>query len=154
MVACPTVLAPTSDAGHRPAHAAHHRPCPLRPHRCGLTPLFNSPPTAYLELQVMKRHSKGMGKGAQGYSKPVNFVCERETKWATPAQTDEELQTEHKEDRCRDEEALFRNRARRYELRERSWILALERTIARQCATAEAKARDRVEIARVARHVG
>ncbi|KAJ7186687.1 hypothetical protein C8R46DRAFT_1057724 [Mycena filopes] len=86
----------------------------------------------------------GMGKGAQGYNKPVDFVRERESK--RPTQTDEELEAERKEGRRRDEEVSFRDRERRYEPRERARILALERAIARQRSTVEAEARDRIDM--------
>ncbi|KAJ6469016.1 hypothetical protein C8R47DRAFT_989787 [Mycena vitilis] len=87
---------------------------------------------------------QGMGKGAQGYNKPVDFVREREPKRQT--QTDEELEAERKEGRRRDEEVSFRDRERRYEPRERARILALERAIARQRSTAENEARDRIDM--------
>ncbi|KAJ7019654.1 hypothetical protein C8F04DRAFT_1147091 [Mycena alexandri] len=86
----------------------------------------------------------GMGKGAQGYNKPVDFVRERESK--RPTQTDEELEAERKEGRRRDEEVSFRDRERRYEPRERARILALERAIARQRSTADAEARERIDM--------
>ncbi|KAJ6544082.1 hypothetical protein B0H19DRAFT_1212448 [Mycena capillaripes] len=88
---------------------------------------------------------QGMGKGAQGYNKPVDFVREqREPK--RPTQTDEELEAERKEGRRRDEEVSFRDRERRYEPRERARIQALERAIARQRTTAENEARDRIDM--------
>ncbi|KAJ7831432.1 hypothetical protein B0H13DRAFT_2371454 [Mycena leptocephala] len=89
---------------------------------------------------------QGMGKGAQGYNKPVDFVREREREPKRQTQTDEELEAERKEGRRRDEEVSFRDRERRYEPRERARILALERAIARQRATAEAEARERIDI--------
>ncbi|KAJ7749561.1 hypothetical protein DFH07DRAFT_828886 [Mycena maculata] len=97
------------------------------------------------EDQQQQPRDQGFGKGAQGYNKPVDFVRERETRKA-PTQTDEELEAERKEGRRRDEEVSFRDRERRYEPRERTRILALERAIARQRATAEAEARDRVDM--------
>ncbi|KAK7008158.1 hypothetical protein R3P38DRAFT_2552759 [Favolaschia claudopus] len=91
---------------------------------------------------------QGMGKGAQGYDKPVDFVRERERDrdLRRPTQTDEELEAERKEGRRRDEEVSFRDRERRYEPRERARISALERTIARQRQAAENEARDRVDL--------
>ena len=60
--------------------------------------------------------TKGFGKGAQGYSKPVGFVKEG---GASPsvydrsntgkAKTDEELEAERKEARRRDEENSYRD---------------------------------------------
>ncbi|KAJ7761189.1 hypothetical protein DFH07DRAFT_918376 [Mycena maculata] len=95
--------------------------------------------------QQQQPRDQGFGKGAQGYNKPVDFVRERETRKA-PTQTDEELEADRKEGRRRDEEVSFRDRERRYEPRERARILALERAIARQRATAEAEARDRIDM--------
>ncbi|KAJ7511603.1 hypothetical protein B0H11DRAFT_2151996 [Mycena galericulata] len=95
------------------------------------------------QQQQQAPRDQGMGKGAQGYNKPVDFV--REVRKG-PTQTDEELEAERKEGRRRDEEVSFRDRERRYEPRERARILALERAIARQRATAEAEARDRVDV--------
>ncbi|KAJ7508259.1 hypothetical protein B0H11DRAFT_21373 [Mycena galericulata] len=95
------------------------------------------------QQQQQAPRDQGMGKGAQGYNKPVDFV--REVRKG-PMQTDEELEAERKEGRRRDEEVSFRDRERRYEPRERARILALERAIARQRATAEAEARDRVDV--------
>ncbi|KAF7367539.1 hypothetical protein MSAN_00817000 [Mycena sanguinolenta] len=91
---------------------------------------------------------QGVGKGAQGYNKPVDFVRERERDrdQKRPTQTDEELEAERKESRRRDEEMSFRDRERRYEPRERARILALERAIARQRQTADSEARERVEM--------
>ncbi|KAJ7644425.1 hypothetical protein FB45DRAFT_897887 [Roridomyces roridus] len=98
------------------------------------------------QQQPAAPRDQGMGKGAQGYSKPVEFVKEREQPRKAPTQTDEELEAERKEGRRRDEEVSFRDRERRYEPRERTRIMALERAIARQRATAEGEARDRVEM--------
>ncbi|KAJ7178702.1 hypothetical protein C8R43DRAFT_974142 [Mycena crocata] len=103
--------------------------------------------------QAPREREQGMGKGAQGYNKPVDFVRggererEREQpKRALQTQTDEELEAERKEGRRRDEEVSFRDRERRYEPRERARILALERAIARQRSQAEAEARDRIDM--------
>ncbi|KAJ7139400.1 hypothetical protein C8R44DRAFT_605082 [Mycena epipterygia] len=100
------------------------------------------------EEQQQPSQDQGMGKGAQGYNKPVDFVREqREPKRPhAQTQTDEELEAERKEGRRRDEEVSFRDRERRYEPRERARILALERAIARQRATADAEARDRIDM--------
>lgn len=97
-----------------------------------------------------------MGKGPQGYDKPVGFVKAGETSPGSgpddrqlsgkSTKTDEELEAERKEARKRDEEASFRDRERRYEPRERARIQALERTIARERAIREAEERDRVEV--------
>ncbi|KAJ7356517.1 hypothetical protein DFH08DRAFT_953861 [Mycena albidolilacea] len=91
---------------------------------------------------------QGMGKGAQGYNKPVDFVREREggREPKRQTQTDEELEAERKEGRRRDEEVSFRDRERRYEPRERTRILTLERAIARQRQAAESEARERVDL--------
>ena len=114
---------------------------------------------------------KGFGKGAQGYSKPVGFVKAddvnagkdplREDK--TVAKTDEELESERKEQRSQEEELSFKDvsgllpfipcsvthrlqRERRYEPRERTRIQALERAIVRERVQKETEERDRVEI--------
>ncbi|KAI0754494.1 hypothetical protein C8Q80DRAFT_1094588 [Daedaleopsis nitida] len=98
--------------------------------------------------------SKGFGKGAQGYSKPVGFVkaeegsrtpMERQSS-ARPGKTDEELEQERREARRRDEENSYRDRERRYEPRERARISALERAIGRERAMKEAEDRDRIEM--------
>ncbi|KAJ7804678.1 hypothetical protein B0H14DRAFT_3091758 [Mycena olivaceomarginata] len=91
---------------------------------------------------------QGMGKGAQGYNKPVDFVREREggREPKRQTQTDEELEAERKEGRRRDEEVSFRDRERRYEPRERTRILTLERAIARQRQAAESEGRERVDL--------
>ncbi|OCH87336.1 hypothetical protein OBBRIDRAFT_796313 [Obba rivulosa] len=95
--------------------------------------------------------SKGFGKGAQGYSKPVGFVKAGsdspapEQKAGRPY-TDEELEQQRKEARRKDEEASFRDRERRYEPRERARIQALERAIARERAIKDAEERDRLEM--------
>ncbi|KAF7289472.1 hypothetical protein HMN09_01341200 [Mycena chlorophos] len=95
------------------------------------------------QQQNVPTREQGMGKGAQGYNKPMEFV--RETaKRAAP--TDEELEEERREGRRRDEEASFRDRERRYEPRERARINALERAIARQRSMADAEAREKVEM--------
>lgn len=61
--------------------------------------------------------SKGFGKGAQGYSKPVGFVkaeegnrtpSERQSS-ARPGKTDEELEQERREARRRDEENSYKD---------------------------------------------
>ncbi|KAJ7244034.1 hypothetical protein C8J57DRAFT_1434494 [Mycena rebaudengoi] len=103
------------------------------------------------EPQQGQGQGQGMGKGAQGYGKPVDFVREREQnrepkRAQVQTQTDEELEADRKEGRRRDEEVSFRDRERRYEPRERARISALERAIARQRATAEAEARERVDM--------
>ncbi|KAF8150394.1 hypothetical protein K438DRAFT_1943683 [Mycena galopus ATCC 62051] len=85
------------------------------------------------EQQREAPREQGMGKGAQGYNKPVDF-------------TDEELEADRKENRRRDEEVSFRDRERRYKPRERTRIIALERAIARQRQTAESEACERVEL--------
>lgn len=100
--------------------------------------------------------SKGFGKGAQGYSKPVGFVRAEEdgrsptpgsrSESVRPGKTDEELEAERKEARRRDEENSYKDRERRYEPRERTRISALERAILRERATKEAEDRDRVEM--------
>ncbi|KAI0718153.1 hypothetical protein C8T65DRAFT_639167 [Cerioporus squamosus] len=99
--------------------------------------------------------SRGFGKGAQGYSKPVGFVkaeegsrtpgSERQSS-VRPGKTDEELEQERREARRRDEENSYRDRERRYEPRERARIQALERAIARERAMKEAEERDRIEM--------
>ncbi|KAF8150367.1 hypothetical protein K438DRAFT_1910390 [Mycena galopus ATCC 62051] len=101
-----------------------------------------------LQAQIPQPGSGGMGKGAQGYNKPVDFVRERERDQEPKrrTQTDEELEADRKENRRRDEEVSFRDRERRYEPRERARIIALERAIARQRQTAESEARERVEL--------
>ncbi|KAJ7065251.1 hypothetical protein C8F01DRAFT_1124907 [Mycena amicta] len=103
-------------------------------------------PSQQQQQQIAPPREQGMGRGAQGYNKPVDFVREQTTttKRATP--TDEELEADRKEGRRRDEEASFRDRERRYEPRERARINALERAITRQRNIAEAEARDRVEM--------
>ncbi|KAJ6600952.1 hypothetical protein DFH09DRAFT_1126322 [Mycena vulgaris] len=98
------------------------------------------------QSQQVPPRDQGMGKGAQGYNKPVDFVREQREPKRVQTQTDEELEAERKEGRRRDEEVSFRDRERRYEPRERARILALERAIARQRATAEAEARDRIDM--------
>ncbi|KZT12192.1 uncharacterized protein LAESUDRAFT_641758 [Laetiporus sulphureus 93-53] len=99
--------------------------------------------------------TQGYGKGAQGYNKPVGFV-KAESEMGSPGpesrgssrigKTDEELETERREARRKDEENSFRDRERRYEPRERARIQALERAILRDRATKEAEERDRVEM--------
>ncbi|TFK93263.1 hypothetical protein K466DRAFT_478970 [Polyporus arcularius HHB13444] len=99
--------------------------------------------------------SRGFGKGAQGYSKPVGFVkaedgsrtpaSERQSS-VRPGKTDEELEQERREARRRDEENSYKDRERRYEPRERARIQALERAIARERAMKEAEDRDRIEM--------
>ncbi len=113
---------------------------------------------------------QGFGKGAQGYSKPVGFVKAGEDRSlddlrAAPGKTtktDEELEFERREARKREEEISFRDvsplllsvilantgaqRERRYEPRERTRILALERAIQRERATKDAEERDRIEM--------
>ncbi|KAI0088610.1 hypothetical protein BDY19DRAFT_890764 [Irpex rosettiformis] len=96
---------------------------------------------------------QALGKGTQGYSKPVGFVKAEdqggpEERFVTgkSAKTDEELEAERKEVRRRDEENSFRDRERRYEPRERTRIQALERSIARERAIREAEERDRIEM--------
>ncbi|KAJ7852345.1 hypothetical protein B0H14DRAFT_3658507 [Mycena olivaceomarginata] len=86
---------------------------------------------------------QGMGKGAQGYNKPVVFVREREggREPKRQTQTDEELEAERKEGRRRNEECK-----RREEPRERTRILILERAIARQRQAAESDARSGVQL--------
>ncbi|KAJ7155894.1 hypothetical protein B0H12DRAFT_1174271, partial [Mycena haematopus] len=107
-------------------------------------------PQKQQQEQQSASREQGMGKGAQGYNKPVDFVRERERerepKRPMQTQTDEELEAERKESRRRDEEVSFRDRERRYEPRERARILALERAIARQRQTADSEARERVEL--------
>ncbi|KAJ7449520.1 hypothetical protein FB451DRAFT_1530650 [Mycena latifolia] len=96
------------------------------------------------QQQQAPPREQGMGRGAQGYNKPVDFVREqREPKRVQQTQTDEELEAERKEGRRRDEEV---SAERRYEPRERARILALERAIARQRSTTEAEARERVDM--------
>ncbi|KAK2465280.1 hypothetical protein APHAL10511_002634 [Amanita phalloides] len=93
--------------------------------------------------------SQATGKGSQGFSKPPGFVKAENDgtgKSSEMIKTDEELETERKEARRRDEENSFRDRERRYEPRERARILALERAIARDRTTKEAEERDRVEM--------
>ncbi|EGN97903.1 hypothetical protein SERLA73DRAFT_91057 [Serpula lacrymans var. lacrymans S7.3] len=108
--------------------------------------------------QPGKSGPQGHGKGAQGYSKPVGFVKAEDSGAATGAlsgerqvpgkggKTDEELESDRKEARRRDEEVSFRDRERRYEPRERARIQTLERSIARQSAMKEAEERDRIEM--------
>lgn len=95
----------------------------------------------------------GMGTGAQGYSKPVNFVKsengkigEEEHSGTAPPKTDEELEEERKEARRREEDLSFRDRERRYEPRERARIAALERAITRERVMKEAEEKDRIEM--------
>ncbi|KAJ7096713.1 hypothetical protein B0H15DRAFT_902941 [Mycena belliarum] len=95
--------------------------------------------------QVSSRE-QGMGRGAQGYNKSVEFVREEREPKRQQTRTDEELESDRKEDRRRDEEVSFRDRERRYEPRERTRIMALERAIARQRATAEAEAREQIDM--------
>ncbi|KAF7317845.1 hypothetical protein MKEN_00872400 [Mycena kentingensis (nom. inval.)] len=97
------------------------------------------------------RGEQGFGKGAQGYSKPVDFVREKEKEKekevsGRPVATDEELEAERKEGRRRDEDASYRDRERRYEPRERARISTLERAIARQRNQMDQEARDRIDM--------
>ncbi|CDO72205.1 hypothetical protein BN946_scf184970.g57 [Trametes cinnabarina] len=99
--------------------------------------------------------ARGVGKGSQGYNKPVGFVraedggrtpgSDRQPS-VRPTKTDEELEAERKEARRRDEENSYKDRERRYEPRERQRILALERAIARERAMKEAEEKDKVEM--------
>ncbi|KAJ7089706.1 hypothetical protein B0H15DRAFT_838857 [Mycena belliarum] len=99
------------------------------------------------EVQPRERErEQGMGRGVQGYNKPVDFVREQRELKRQQTQTDEELEAERKEGRRRDEEVSFRDRERRYEPRERARILALERAIARQRSTVEGEARERIDM--------
>lgn len=66
--------------------------------------------------QPSARGSQGFGKGAQGYSKPVGFVKAEEggspsgdDRTGSNVKTDEELETERKEARKRDEENSYRD---------------------------------------------
>ncbi|OBZ71166.1 hypothetical protein A0H81_08483 [Grifola frondosa] len=106
--------------------------------------------------QGASKSSQGFGKGAQGYSRPVGFV-KAEEGGRTPGsddrysaarlgKTDEELESERKEARRRDEENSYKDRERRYEPRERARIQALERAVARERAMKEAEDRDRIEM--------
>ncbi|TDL19661.1 hypothetical protein BD410DRAFT_726769 [Rickenella mellea] len=98
------------------------------------------------------RQQQGFGRGAQGYSKPVGFVREgsaggeERNMPGKSAKTDEELESDRKEARRRDEENSYRDRERRYEPRERTRIATLERTIQRERAMREAEERDRIEM--------
>ncbi|KAJ7846226.1 hypothetical protein B0H14DRAFT_3454552 [Mycena olivaceomarginata] len=80
----------------------------------------------------------GMGKGVQGYNKPVDFVREQEGKQEPKrqTQTDEELEVELKEECRHDEE----------ELREQTRILTLECVIAWQQQAAESEMHERVDL--------
>lgn len=90
---------------------------------------------------------QGFGDDAQGYNKPVDFVPQANgnVNGAAP-RTDEEMETERREARRREEEVSYRDRERRYEPRERQRITALERALTRERATKEAEERDRTEI--------
>lgn len=115
--------------------------------------------------------TQGLGKGSQGYGKPVGFVKAEDANAAKDpvrgdklvTKTDEELEAERKEQRRQEEEVSFKDvcwsaffpsayvhyflqRELRYEPRERARIANLDRAILRDRQQKEKEEKDRIEI--------
>jgi hypothetical protein len=94
--------------------------------------------------------SQSWGRGSQNYQRAPNFVQGED---AFPGEkvvekTDEELERERKDARRREEDNSFRDRERRYEPREKTRIMGIERTLKRQRAAEKHQEEDREALAK------